>query len=232
MVLAAGLMLASCGSDGSDAAGDPTNTGESSDVTVAGTVTTAPKAPLSVIEPADLQPGFTVALAPQGDVVNGQVSLSLCGAYRTEPYRTQRRSVVVSDDAGKPIISAESIRYQTAKYALLSMADIRSRIKDCPDTMVDHPVEGRPALQFEFFEPDKSKWPAPPTSVDRVATAFRATDGSGNATMQIAVYQQSGDTVVALHTTVAAKLGEVLVPEIGTIAGLTDIMAKRLDAAP
>lgn len=230
MVLAAGLTLAACSSD---PAGDATNAAEASSVTAAATVTTAaPTGPLPTIDAKDLQRGYTVALAPQGDVLSGQVSLTLCGAYRTEPYRTQRRSVVVTDGAGEPVIAAESIRYQTEKYAMLSMADLRSRIQDCPDTFVTHPVEGRPALRFEFFEPDKSQWPAPPTGVDRVATAFRATDANGSTSVRVSVYQQAGDTLVSVHTTVDANLGSVLVPEIATIAGLSDTMAKRLQTAP
>ncbi|MFN0030511.1 MAG: hypothetical protein ACKV2O_25440 [Acidimicrobiales bacterium] len=230
IVAAAGLMLASCAAgDGGADAQARNGTGESTAITP---FATSPTGPLPAIEPADLKTGFTVVLAPQGEVLNGQVSLTLCGAYRTEPYRTQRRSMVVADAAGEPIIAAESVRYQTEKYAMLSMADLRSRIKECPDTFVTHPVEGRPALRFEFFEPDKSKWPAPPTGVDRVATAFRATDESGGSSMRISVFQQAGDTLVAVHTTVDAKLGDVLVPEIATIAGLTDTMAKRLQAAP
>lgn len=143
------------------------------------------------IENADLQPGYTLGLIPEGATVRGQVTLDNCGFdFTSEAHRVARRQFVVfnalQQQAG---VSNELVAYDSPAEASAALTQWRDAASRCPATPVHSTVAGAPALRDKVTTnvADIADLPVPNN-----ALTVESQSAQGKTIFAIGVLQQRG----------------------------------------
>jgi hypothetical protein len=183
------------------------------------------------VQPTDVPNTFTVVLYPQGDQVQGQVTLDLCDAnYPSEKLRVARRQVAVGDEQQQLVLSTEAVAYQSAAATQQAFSELRSAAAKCPNDFVPSPSAGVP-LKTVFNPPPDGNWPAVP-NVDRLAFDMNVSDQQGNTNHTTAVYLRRGRILLGVYFFFVPNEDIPAVDGQTTVQGIVNVFATRLSKLP
>jgi hypothetical protein len=161
-VLAALVLLAGCGGTSGPSGGPTTGATGTTPAPTAGTtgpratsgtvvLTPADAVRRAALTRADLPAGFGANVQQQGDTVDGQVTLDLCGAhYPSEALRVARHQVRFPvSGTGSLGIGNEVVAYEPGGVAQ-AMSELRAAVKSCPTGFVPSTVQGVPPLRYDI----------------------------------------------------------------------------------
>lgn len=216
----ASLLLAACSSSGPPKIQS----------TPGGTNNSAALPALSV-QPSDVPSTFDVVLYPQGDQVQGQVTLDLCDAtYPSEKLRIARRQVAVGDQQQQLVLSTEAVAYQSTSATQQAFSELRSAVAKCPNDFVQSPSAGVP-LKTTFNPPPDGTWAQVP-NVERLAFDMTVTDQQGNANHTTAVYLRRGRILLGVYFFFVPDEAIPSVDGQTTVDGIVNVFATRLGRLP
>lgn len=155
-----------------------------------------------------------------GDVVEGQVTLDMCGAnFPSEGLRTARHQVGYKSSAGG-FISSETVTYE-ADGAAQAIGELRSAIASCPKGFVGSYVAGQSPRQQRFTEmPKQATW-----QEDSLALQFTFTRESGESLSGAMIYQRRGNVLSAVYVWDGPNTSAQLAASFATL------LSQRLEAA-
>ena len=151
------------------------------------------------VAPQQVAAGWTSQLISDGDKVQGQVSLNLCGApFPSESMRIARRQVILAPPGASPsstsIISNEVVIYR-AGGAQQARNELMQAIASCPTGPVQGAVAGEGMQTFKLSSlPEDASW-LPGT----VAIRAVVTNSSGQRADSVAIYQFRSDALSAVY---------------------------------
>jgi len=110
----------------------------------------------AVLKAAEIGPGSITRQIPAGDVLQGQVTLDLCGfKFRSEALRLARLQLsYIHNNGTGPFLSNEVVVYKHGGAAL-AMRELRKAVAHCPKGFVKSPVPGAGLIRNRF-DPIKS----------------------------------------------------------------------------
>ena len=183
-----------------------------------------------VVRQGDVPAASTVQLLDGGNLVDGQTTLDLCnGTFPSEGLRTARLQVVEYAADGTAVLSTEAVLYRTPANAAQAMSELRSVVKNCPDSPVVSPV-GEDTVTTQFGPAPDHHWPAV-SGVERQAYSFTTTGAFGIADDRIAVYLHRGRVLEGLYFN-APDGAQPAVDGQTTIAGIVHVFEQRIAALP
>jgi hypothetical protein len=180
------------------------------------------------LQPAELQPGFTVAPITGGDQVEGQVTLDLCAAtFPSEDLRRSRLQVSAVDQSGTGLgLGTEAVLYKDEAATAQGFRELRSARDKCPDKFVQSGQEGVPPLKYRFERAPDTSWTDVP-SVTRLAFQFTLTDQQGETAHALIVFLRRGRLLVGVYA-FGEAVDLVLAPDVGGVEGLVERVAGRM----
>jgi hypothetical protein len=110
----------------------------------------------AVLKAAEIGPGSITRQIPAGDVVQGQVTLDLCGfTFRSERLRLARLQLsYIRNNGTGPFLSNEVVAYRPGGAAR-AMRELRTAVAHCPKGFVKSAVPGAGLIRNRF-DPIKS----------------------------------------------------------------------------
>lgn len=167
---------------------------------------------------SDLPAGYGPNVMQQGDVVEGQVSLDLCGAdFPSELLRVARHQVAFEGPAGR-LLANENLAYSPGG-AQQAMSELRTARAQCPTTPVDPVVAGTSATTWVFDDvPVRLSW-----QKDTMAVGFATSADGGLSFTGTMVYQRRGEVIAALYLTGVP-------PSDPQVTALANLLSSRLAA--
>lgn len=169
---------------------------------------------------AQVGPGYRAELFREGDKVNGQVTLDLCGfRFPSEDLRTARRQVDYHHRQAAKQFSNEVVRYRDGGLQQ-AMGELGEAIRRCPKGPVTGPVAGVGPITWHPRVVSDERLPAGALAV--VIGATGTVDGKRVDSSSVAVYLPRGNTLSAVYT-----FGKGSVPSQLTLA----VRVARLAAA-
>lgn len=207
------LACAGCGGDGAATTATTAST--------AGTDADAQRLAHQVeLTRGDLPRGYGPNVMQAGDVVDGQVSLDLCGAdFPSEARRRARHQVGFEQVERARLVTSETVVYAPGGAAQ-AMAELRAARRSCTGDPTESLIDGVPAMAWQLTDvPLRPGW-----QPDTLALVVRGTPDGGNTLSATVIYQRRGDliSVLALHETPASDR---------LVAALGDILSERLERA-
>jgi hypothetical protein len=182
-----------------------------------------------IVRPADLPSTDCVVMIPQGNQVEGTVTLDLCnGTFPSESLRLARLQVVAADAQGDVPLSTEAVIYQNAAATSQAFLELATVAANCPSAFVPSPSGGT-TVATKFDPAPDGAWPQTPT-VDRLAYSFTSTDQSGVSSKSIAVYLKRGRVLLGLYF--PDPTGTPTIAGQSTIPGIVSVFADRIAALP
>jgi hypothetical protein len=110
----------------------------------------APDVSHLILQPTQVGKGYVMLEQAGGKLVNGQVTLNLCGiGYASERFRTTRLQVNYAKRTAPVAISNEVVTYR-AGGAAQAMREVIRRVATCPHRPIDTGAVGAPKLTFRF----------------------------------------------------------------------------------
>ena len=101
-----------------------------------------------MLRPAQVGPGHAPQLFPNGTVVQGQVSLDLCGfTFRSEALRTARVQMAYLKPRAAVQVSNEVVTYRR-DGARKALAELRQAVRSCPREAVSGPAAGVGPIRY------------------------------------------------------------------------------------
>jgi hypothetical protein len=110
----------------------------------------------AVLRAAEIGPGSITRQIPAGNVVQGQVTLDLCGfTFRSERLRVARLQLsYIRNNGTGPFLSNEVVAYKRGGAAK-AMRELRTAVAHCPKGFVKSTVPGAGLIKNRF-DPIKS----------------------------------------------------------------------------
>lgn len=213
------VVLVGCNSDGDDDGGaGPTPSSAQSESPIQPTDAEVVSAVEVTAE--DLPEGYGAnKFGDRGDLVDGYVTLDLCGAtFASEDLRTARHQVGYSgpDDDW---ISSETVTYGPGG-AEQAMGELRDAVSNCPKGFVDSTVAGQPKVKQRIDElPVEPDW-----QEDTVAMRIAVTPETGPSSSGALIYQRRGDAITAVYVFAEPESAELA-------AGFASLLSDRLETA-
>ena len=179
------------------------------------------------LQPAELQPGFTVLPITGGDQVEGQVTLDLCAAtFPSEDLRRSRLQVSAADQGGNGLgLGTEAVLYRYEAATEQAFRELRSARDKCPDRFVQGSQEGVPPLKYRFEPAPDTTW-ADVAGVTRLAFRFTLTDEQGQTASALIVFLRRGRLLVGVYA--FGDVDVVLAQDVGGVEGLVERVAGRM----
>lgn len=215
------ILLSGCGAEADDRTADE-------DVTTDNTVSEAGKRSDSEIagavevRPDDLPSkyGSTDRFGEIGDLVDGYVTLDMCGAdFPSEDLRTARHQVAYSARDGDSV-STETVAYESGG-AQQAMRELRDAVANCPKGFVASNVAGQPASKARIdVLPVNADWQEDTLAMQMTWTARKQPSRSG-----VLIYQRRGDAFTAVYALAGPDRSA------GLAARLASLMSTRITAA-
>jgi hypothetical protein len=163
----------------------------------------------AVLRAAEVGPGSIVRQIPNGSVVQGQVTLDLCGfKFRSEGLRTARLQVsFIKDTGGGPFLSNEVVAYKPGGAAK-AMRELRTAVAHCPTGFVKSTIPGAGLIKNSFHPIKSDKFlPGAVGLIDHI------TEKVGKKTLRfdsLMVYQARGNVLSGVYSFGAAQLPTVV----------------------
>jgi hypothetical protein len=145
---------------------------------------------------ADLPEGWLFEMYTDGDVVDGQVTMDICGAeFSSESARTARLQRGATDPTGTDYLSNESVVYRSAVDAETALAELRRAVLACPPgEFVGSTVAGVPPLRYELELGDLEG-----VTADHVVVRGTVVDRDGERYPYAGVWQRRGRVMTAVY---------------------------------
>lgn len=220
------VALSGCSSDSDDATTDrPVTASQTSEPEPEPEQATDAEVTLAVeVRPEDLPRGFgtTNQFGEKGDLVDGYVTLDVCGGtFPSEALRTARHQVAFGARNGDSI-STETVAYEPGG-ADQAMAELRSAIANCPRGFVNSSVEGQLDLKFRYEElPQEADWQ---DGAVAVRVTITPSNRNGRSFPGALIYQTRGDVMTAAYVFAGAEKSGKLAARIASL------LSKRLETA-
>lgn len=214
------ILLSACGGDSDGTAGEKLTT----DGTQAETRAPANSEIVGAVEvgPEDLpgKYGSTNRFGELGDLVEGYVTLDMCGAaFASEDLRTARHQVGYSAPDGDAV-STETVSYETGG-AELAMSELRDAVADCPKGFVVSNVGEQPAIKERIEAlPEEADW-----QEDTLAMRITLTPQQQPGMSGALVYQRRDDVITAVYVWAGPERSAALATRFASL------LSARLTAA-
>lgn len=208
------ISLSACGVDSGDTAGETLTTSDSTQSETR-TLSDAEIATAVEVTPEDLPDnyGSTNRFGELGDLVEGYVTMDLCGAaFASEDLRSARHQVGYSTPDGEAV-STETVAYEPGG-AELAMSELRDAVAHCPKGFFVSNVGGQPAIKVRMKAlATKADW-----QEDTLAMRITLTPQNEPSMSGALVYQRRGDMITAVYVwagpegsaTLAARFASLL----------------------
>lgn len=158
----------------------------------------APSLRSIVLSPAQVGVGYRMSVIPGGTVVNGQVTLDLCGAtFPSESLRVARLQVSYARPGRALQISNEVVRYQPGD-AQQALREVTHAANHCPRGPVQGPIAGTPPVTYRL-----TKITDPRLLPGYLALRVHLTgnyQGKRVVVNAVGVYQAKGDVFSGVYT--------------------------------
>jgi hypothetical protein len=176
---------------------------------------------------------YVPRLFDDGDVVENQVTLDLCGAeYPSEQRRSARHQVGIDDAASHFTgTSIEAVLYTSRMAAVQAMRELRAAKAACPTGYVPGDVAGEPPLRYQFHAAPDARWPTVP-GVERFAVDDTINDQQGHTAREVTVYLRRGRLLVALYSDDLAITARMLTRSLPDFAAVLATRMTSLPSAP
>ncbi len=150
-----------------------------------------------VLRAAQVGAGYELRPFQDGNVVDGQVSLDLCGfTFRTEALRTARLQVVYVKPRAPLQLSNEVVTYGR-DGARKALAELRQAAKSCPRQAVVGPAKGVGPVTYRVSRIRTSGLPSGALALDvRIVGRINGQQADLRATF---VYQVRGNILSAVY---------------------------------
>lgn len=150
-----------------------------------------------VLKPAQVGAGYRLQVFPDGDHVDGQVTLDLCGfTFRSERLRTSRIQIAYVKPGAPLQLSNEVVTYERGG-ARMALGELRKAVKSCPHQAVTGPVKGVGPVRYRVTRIHGAGVPAGALALHvRIVGKINGRPADLRATF---VYQIRGDTLSAVY---------------------------------
>ena len=159
-----------------------------------------------VLRPAQVGSGYKRQKFEQGDQVDSQVTLDLCGQqFASEDLRTDRLQYGYARRKSDVWMSNEVVRYQPGG-AQQALNELRTAARDCPKRAMIGPVAGSVPTRYRVRRINDSR--LLPDSLALLVRETGVADGKSFDDTGVLVYQVRGDLlsgVYAFDGTLAAR---------------------------
>ena len=169
------------------------------------------------LRPEDLPGDYGANQMEDGDLVEGEVTLDMCGAtFPSEDLRTARHQVAYLGPGDS--ISSETVTYEPGG-AEQAMGELRDAVAQCPKGF----IEGPPTYKVKISPlPVESDWQA-----DTIAmrVTFTPKEGRRWRSSGAAIYQRLDDAITAVYVFAGPETSAELA------AGFASLLSERLEVA-
>jgi hypothetical protein len=176
----------------------------------------------AVLKAAEVGPGSISRQIPDGDVVQGQVTLDLCGAtFATEKLRLARLQIsFIRNTGGGPFLSNEVVAYKRGG-APTAMKELRAAVANCPKGFVKSTIPGAGLIRNRF-DPIKSQkfLPGSVGLIDHITEKVKKKTLHFDSLM---VYQAHGNVLSGVYSFGVSQL-----PIVVHAAGQSALNLKKL----
>jgi hypothetical protein len=179
-----------------------------------------------VFTTADLTGGGQVSLYPDGDQVEGQVTLDECGFdFASEADRVARRQVTIGSQPKGVLLSNEVVAYRDEASALAAMGEFVTAVKGCQPGV---PVRSAVGGEITYGEPRLVVSPEG-FPVHASIELFQEISTGGKTYHGVVGFQQSGDVVVGTYLLTERRATDAQLAELAHVAEVTG--GRLLDLA-
>lgn len=160
-----------------------------------------------------------------GDLVQGQVTMDMCGAkFPSESLRTARHQVILSSASTGKKFSNEVVLYQPGG-AQQARTELLKAIATCPSGPVEGPLQGEGMLTFKINPLSSNSHWLPGT----VAVHALVKNSSGQSEDEVLIYQFRGDAMSAIYG--SATNGQPDSSELQAAADAAALLQSSVPAA-
>ena len=186
--------------------------------------------PTLSVKQEDVPADFLVTLWPNGDRVEGEVTLNLCFAdYPSEALRVARRQTAVFDKQERLVLSTEAVAYQTPAATAQAFTELRDAQTNCPRGLVQTPNGDQTRIVFGPA-PD-SNWPAVP-NVERLVFDYIEVNQQGAIGRAALVFLRRGRILLGVYVYFQPDAPPPAVNGAETVDAITNVFATRLSELP
>jgi len=187
--------------------------------------------PFLSVKQDDVPPEFIVTLWPNGDRVEGEVTLNMCSAeYPSEALRIARRQVAVFDQQQRLVLSTEAVAYQTPAATAQAFEELRLAQTNCPRDFLQPSNGGDPTRILFGPAPDR-EWPAVP-NVERLVFDYIEMNEAGAIGRAALVFLRRGRILLGVYVYFQPDAAPPTVNGAGTVDAITNVFATRLGDLP
>lgn len=153
----------------------------------------------AVLRPDQIGPGYVRKTIPGGDVVQGQVTLDMCGfRFRSERMRLGRLQVAYAHRGRTLSLSNEVVRYQRGGAAF-AMSEIARAISTCPRRPVPSAVQGVPDLTYRMQRLSTAGHSLLSAAIVMKVSASGTLNGKRFSDNSIVVYERRGEMLSGIY---------------------------------
>ncbi len=182
------------------------------------------------VRQSDVAPGVVVSVIPGGDQLT-QPTLNLCNAsFPSERQRVARRQVVAVNPAGNGL-NTEAVLYSSPVATAEAFSELTTAAAHCPPVFRRGSVPGSAATKVVLGPAPDSAWPATP-GVTRQAYAYTVTAKNGQGGEFVNVYLRRGPLLLGIYFVGDPGSAQTAVGGRTSMEGITELLARRLAAAP
>ncbi|MGH9223191.1 MAG: hypothetical protein ACRD2W_05275 [Acidimicrobiales bacterium] len=186
--------------------------------------------PTLSVKQEDVPHDFIVSLWPNGDRVEGEVTLNMCSAtYPSEALRIARRQTAVFDTQERLVLSTEAVAYQTPAATAQVFQELRDAQTNCPKGFMQ-PPNGDPTRIIFGPTPDRD-WPAVP-NVERLVFDYIEMNEDGAIGRAALVFLRRGRILLGIYVYFQPDAPPPTVNGAETVDAVTNVFATRLSELP
>lgn len=186
--------------------------------------------PTLSVKQEDVPPEFVVSLWPNGDRVEGEVTLNMCSAeYPSEALRIARRQVAVGDRQDRLVMSTEAVAYQTPAATAQAFAELKAAQANCPKGFT--PTSTGDSVRIIFGPAPDANWPAV-ANVERLVFDYIEMNQAGDVGRAALVFLRRGRILLGIYVYFQADQAPPSVNGAQTVDAITNVFATRLANLP
>ena len=173
---------------------------------------------------------FVVSLWPNGDRVEGEVTLNMCdAAYPSEALRIARRQVAVTDGQQRLVLSTEAVAYQSPAATAQAFTELRDAQANCPKGFVTQP--SGESIRIIFGPTPDRDWPGVP-NVERLVFDYIIMNQQGDVGRAALAFLRRGRILLGVYVYFQADAAPPAVNGAETVDAIVHDFATRLGNLP